>query len=79
VETNFHLIENIEWHCMQLEWNSNSTELNSVHIWLNWNKIKFVVWNSNPIVLSWIPIQLNINEMQIGEQDIENMLIISII
>jgi hypothetical protein len=54
VEINLHLNENIEWHCMHLELNSNS-------YLLKWIELQFN---------NWIKIQLKINEMQVGGKDI---------
>jgi hypothetical protein len=42
VEINFHSNENIEWHCMQLEFKYIET------------KLKYIKWNSNLIALKFI-------------------------
>jgi hypothetical protein len=54
------LNENIEWNCMQIEWNFNST-------------IQFTSWMK--IWFNWIQIQLKINGMQIGAKGIKNLLV----
>jgi hypothetical protein len=59
VEIKLHLNEDIEWHCMHLELNSNSYLL------------KWIELQSNLIHFNnWIKIQLKINEMQVGGKDI---------
>ncbi len=60
VRIKFHLNENIEWHCMQLELNLIETQLDSSIL------IR--------IRIELISIELEINEMQIGGEGIENML-----
>jgi len=43
VEMKFHLNEKIEWHCMQLELNFNSI---NIEFRLNWIELKFLIVQS---------------------------------
>jgi hypothetical protein len=76
VKSKFHLSENIEWHYMQLEFNSpwNGLKFNGVAI--PWNWIQFYL---NSVELTSNSIDWRNNMMWIEMQDIENMLVTFII
>jgi hypothetical protein len=58
VKIKFHLNENIEWHCMQLEFNFNSISIEFKYIEWNINCFNSTKFNSNSIHIHWIKFDL---------------------